>query len=1119
MLRSTCSGKVITSKMAPLLSLFPFWTLMLQCIFIMLLQLEIAAVGGSEPKMDPTTKGYEPLSGAQYRLLNESGSFELIDRQRGNNTWPDNDLIRLSQGEDRPHAGLWTFNWVARRDPVILVSGDLPRIAMMRTFRVADLNPSFVVMGDLRVRIRYGGKNHWLDEMDHPKTHFFPWGTIHQFAATEIFPFIIEIVSTLTNRGICVQLSIVYHQIQGMANNDANIDLFYGGVVCKDPILQAAYIISETNDAENNELEVKPHGCKISASLDLTSPLYKAQGPTPITVEIKAEPLGSVEISTSDESDGMGNRLVFHHQIKPRSKPYEFRMLAYQIESANLPDQDSLPVLEKFSEYCEEARTYFDSLLDKARLRSPDPYLNSAFHAAVVNLDYAYQPPAWLEGLHKWNSYIVNNYQISAAIALGQLERARNALIFLGESVDGPCPNRMADGSIFTTGNHGFEEGLPYYILQLHRYWRATDDTVTLNQLWEKTVNSLEKMCKVRDPEGNLLMNWHQGCNMFLYQADHLSLPGDAFTPSTMIAHNLVMMAEMALARGERQKAEDWHHRAAYMQSEILRRFWSPDDGKFIAGIDTQGMRMKANYYTDYVFPQLYSNLPAIQSWVCLKTLDRTLWLDDHLMRTGDYKPPLFGNDQVHPVQMAEAAEAYFRAGRPERGLALLHGTALAVTVLTDSPGSFPERLSDTGFGQPDYGFANPAGAYVQSVVSGLFGFVRVNSKMPIEWQPSIPTTWQSAQLRVGDITMQIQGTHGDRTYILELSGHPQSLNARLPLHGHIPESITDQRGQDLNWILEAHPSGGYIRANLNPARIHKIHLISRAPEKNVMLPSHITPGSMVKWRLPEQDMKVEDPQEIFSDFRVNDVTLEGQLTHGMGPRTLFLVSHSRDRVIPHDMEFDPPAAIASSMVLEGVREHYSLSPCFNSDSVNRYNFWGGGPIKIDLTNVVQSDSPEGNLAVGRYKFQVPTGWPNVIMLEIGNLEMYDLRIGTPLSGKPFNLSLPVGKRVKGIEFLTASEFKIRLTGMEVGSVVLHYVDGSRQMIPLIYGRNIDCMTKPFATEVETLELNWLQSISAFTIPADPTRILESIEIRVYETDGGIGILGINLVGPESLNQ
>ena len=73
---------------------------------------------------------------------------------------------------------------------------------------------------------------------------------------------------------------------------------------------------------------------------------------------------------------------------------------------------------------------------------------------------------------------------------------------------------------------------------------------------------------------GDLLLNWHMSSNAFLYQSDHLSLPGAAASPSLMAIGMLSWMADLAEAVGEPEPARPWRRRADYMRREVVRRLW-----------------------------------------------------------------------------------------------------------------------------------------------------------------------------------------------------------------------------------------------------------------------------------------------------------------------------------------------------------------------------------------------------------------------------------------------------------------------------------------------------------------------------------------------------------------
>lgn len=997
---------------------------------------------------------------------------------------------------DRQGAGnALTFNWITRRDPCFLVSGDLPRAALARTFREPSICPSTIKLGDLRIRCKVGGKSFWLDEAKDVRTRFLAWGTEHRISLAPDAPVVIDVTSSMAeNRGIAVRVS---------ASTDSGtpvgveLELYYGGLHRKGrPADVAPYFVAEAADSQDNTVTLD------GATATLSDPSIPAR------VTVSASPSG--DVSVTPKSDGeTGNRVLFRYRLSLSKEPQTIGLLAYQSE----PGDESKLDAGKVDQYQSASQDYFRSVLDPYEIHTPDQVLNAGFYTAVVNLDWDYQSPAWLEGIHWWAAYLTNNYQVSAAVCLGQTDRARDALKFAALRPEGPSWMIKSDGTVNTGDTrYKFEEGLLYYIEQLYRYWRATGDRKTLDEVWQPTVDNLEKMLTVRDPEGNGLLNYHMGSNGFLYQADHLSLPGDSSSPSIIATDCLEKMAEMSESRGDTGSAGKWRRRAEYMRSEILRRLWSPEQGKFLACIDTQGLPMQANYYTDFVFPQLYSKFPAEYSWISLKTLDSTLRVSDSLIRVGNLLPGLFGNNNVMPVQISEAAEAYCAAGRSDDGYRLLHGAAFASTVHTESPGNVPERMSDTGMGLPDYVFGNPIGSFLRGVVAGLFGLERAAPGHDLTWHPAIPADWRDASLTVTGVRMSISGAHGKRTYRID-SPVSLPLDFRAPLLGHRALKVTDGAGHDLPYTIEAHPGGGFVRVHVGPSTSHTLSIASKPAGSDRRLRGNVRPGAKVEWKLASEGLSVSDPQRVFQDFRVDGDLLRGRLTSSRGKRTFFLRDAAQNSIRPVEIDLgSAKKAVFHPLVLQGKREHLSLDGLFNSESIESRNFWDFSKRSLDMSDKVKTEDGRPILAVGDYRFVVRPSGKNIALIEIGDLEFYTQQL--KLSDKPNAISLNVGKPVLGVELLLVSEWLVRLTGMQVGDLVLHYADGSTAVTPLVHGKNIGSVNDRFQSEVTHLELKWLHNIYAFAVEADPSRKLDSVELRLYATDGSLGILGANVVLP-----
>ena len=1037
----------------------------------------------------------------QFSIVNERSVYEATWRAKPYQVWPSTEEwwdmhLKVHKAEDLPQVGPWAFNWIVRRHPCFMVSGDAPRFSLVETPRNKEINPRFYMMGELRIRCSVGEQSFWLDERGKIKTVYYPWGTVHQVDLRPELPLQFKIQAVLAeNCGIVVEVLPI-----GDANKPLNVELglYYGGLDSKFINFFPEYFIINSNDSHNDTVELNNNMAKLADPNIL------------LKIFVSAEPTGTVEVDSGKTSDFTTNRIVFKHKFSTGENIRSFRVLACKIED----DKSAKLSIGKFDEYVQQTKNYYDEILNSVDIKTPDTVLNTGFYASVVNLDYTYQPPGWFEGIHEWNSYFLNNYHMSAAVALGQFDRARDGLMLSGGGPKGPAQVLVSDGSIFE-GGHSTEDGLPYFILQLYRYWLASGDMETLNKLWEPTCKNLDNMFNVRDPEGDLLLNFHQACNAFLYQADHLALPGDAISPTMMMAGDLELMAKMADARGETDRARNWRLRSEYMLDECVRRLWLPGEGRFAAAIDYQGQFQHASYYTDYVFPILYTDVAKEYSWMCLKAMDNDLWPNDRLMGCGNFKPDLFGNNAIHPLQMSEASEAYFKAGRSDRGWTLLHSTALSATVLTDSPGSFPEFSTRTGYGLPDYGFSNPAAAYLNAVVSGLFGVERTSADKPLIWHPSIPSEWPGASLKVSGISVSVEGTIENRAYNVAL-GTAKPLAFSLPLSGYKVQNVTDVNGNKIEYKVSYEVGGGNLEMTLPAAIEHKFKVYLKRWDVDWGIPKEAAASDVVEWKLPFDSFQLVDPQNIFEYFRIDGRVLKGKLTASAGRKTFFLINRTEGVNMSFDLNIvgkSVPAAKRQG-VLKGKREGLVLKEYFDSESINGKNFWRFGQHKFDFSkNVKNIQDDYGEFDIGESVFDVRVNGKNMIQIETGFSDATTLALH--LSGAKRYFTYELNKKISGLEFLAASECQIRLTGMQIGRILLRYSDGYIQIEPLIYGVNIDSSLIPHAKETTVYKLEWAKFVYRFSVDADATRQLQNFSIEMFMPDSNIGIFAINSISHE----
>ncbi len=986
----------------------------------------------------------------------------------------------------------YSFNWVVRREPCFMAGGDMPRYALVTTEANNTGNPPFLKCGDLRLRLTLGTKTFWLDEYGDVQSWYHPWGQVHEIDLRSELGLKLTLRAALAgNHALAVDITA---EGAGLTT-EPTLDLCFGGVVTKTPHYLPEYFHVMPADELDNQISLADDG----ATLQSTS--------VPFSVKADCWPRGELEVESGTEA--VICRARFRHRLSPSASQLSFVAWIPELGDRIFPEQSG--------QLLADAEVHYAALLHPYEIETPDPLIDAAFFCGIVNMDYLHHLGSWLEGIHEWNCFFSSNYQISAAISLGQYSFARRALRFFCDSNTGPGDCYLANGQSFMGADATLKipphihEGLPYFILQLFRYWQATRDEETLRYVWDKTCRNFEHNLTFQDSSGNHLLNFKLGCNVFMYQADHLHLPGSAFSPSSMALGSLDLMAQLAEAMGETTRAQAWRRKRDYMQDELLRRFWMSEDGRFTSGIDPEGHVQQAAFYTDYVFPELYTSLPAEHAWLALKACDRDLWKDAERMRIGSYRPILFGNSAVQPAQSCEAAEAYFHAGRPDRGELLLHDAARAATVYTDSPGSFPEYQSETGYGLPDYGFGNPTGAFVHAVIGSLFGLEKQDGGRSWHWRPAIPATWAQARLRLPEAEITINGTLERRTFTLTLS-QPAELIFSCVIPGAKVTGLTDADGNAIVFTATGHPSGSQLTFRLSAATGHTITL-STETLPTVSVSDPVEPGGAMVLKLPARGMKLRDPQQVLSQFRIEGETLTARLaTQSPGTCIFFL----ENQAAAYELAVTVPCGRTDTSppltVSKGTKTALALGSLFNSNGIYLKNFWRGCLFATyDLTPHLEPGL-ESMIALGGMRFRVKPDGQNLIWLDRGGYPGHLGAITLPTT-TPGTIRIPVQANLAGLELLLASEAPVRLTNMAVATLTVTFDDGGTARLPLIYGRELDCASQPFATHAVSRLIGDRQHYMATALPLPERRWVESLELSIDVADYNLGLFAINAVG------
>lgn len=937
---------------------------------------------------------------------------------------------------------IYFFNRAVKRGQTVLITGDKPRFALIRHFRENRQDPLHNKLGDGAVRVTVDGVSEYLHDVNNIKTHFTESGTNYEIHLQKIPELTVQMtVSQMEDFGAAVKI-----QVNNTAKEDrtATIRVDYGGICTHGRTYTGAYFFLENDNYENNFVTLSQQ----EAILENTK--------IPEKIKVWCVP----EAALSREN----GRAVFEQKMAiPAKGTGQFSVFVSRLAGSEKHPTDVDTVIA-------EARDHAEKLVAEIEVSTPDEILNAAFLTSVYNMEYIWNGDAWLEGLHWWMAPWAQNYQLSAAMALGQYERVKKVIDLIGHVEPCPAPGLTGDFKAMTQHigvyTHGIDDGLPYYLYQVCQYYEVTHDKDTLLGIWEPLCRGIDTFFEIRSDE-NGLVDFHFGCNLFLYQADHISLPGNAASPTLFMAGMLERMVEVALHLEKAEQAVLWKQKSEQLYQN-LSLLWNREDESFCSHIDRQGVRHMAHYYTDLVFPMLYTSLP---DWMKKKSLDKmfdTIMFETEdgrpLMRSGEQKPDIFGNKHVGPTQMCEAARALYMAGENEIATRMMQSMAYAATVYTESPGGFPERTDDDGKGEPNYIFGNPTASFCYTFVSGLFGIDLLDGGKTLRCVPAFPYEWDHASLKLPYASLVFNRTRSEKE-IVECY-KITSKEARMLKFRTSPDTFAV-------YEIDLNGKKGQSKEQFGAAWC-EVCSAERGTEFTVII------------RCSTERVK---PLEHCGNLQ-NYFPCETE-------KRLFDCRSMQMIPLPLDAEFKDNIRVQSAW-----RWHpYIPDLSLYLTGENRAEIEG-------IPFIIKNMSVNGGFS------------PGMVVVQYGFSDSYTNRITREGESR---VEIPLKGRGNMLALLYISECQSRNTGCKGGAVIIKYTDGSEEYTPLIVGKTLDTIFSHFAEDTfkvylpSELEKHPIHPgkdyANLYLLPVRSEKELECITFSIELADVYLGVMGITLVG------
>ncbi len=1049
------------------------------------------------------------------------------------------------------------FNRGLRRDDIILFAGDLPVIAFGAGHRDASLFPPMPSMGEFNFAVEENGESLLLSQAAHVHTEYYPGGVrwtvtpktdddLRLFLEADLLTTKDVIVRLTTNRAVALSLTIDNQRKTART-------------------LDATWFFNAT-----------PLSCTVSALDSAADAAYAIDVGEPFFRHAQVHLWGNINSASCDN-----NVIKVNFTLKPDETFAAQGLISLQ-------DTDIDPALAHTSlaslcDAAEQAIIATKARLDRVHLNSGDTYLDAGFHNSVQEMDYLYWTPAWMECGQFWGCYWTNNYQMSAATSLGDWDLSRRALAFFGlipEGFNATAPiGKPAEMRYDENGELiRFFDGMPYYMYQLYRFidGGGKDGLKLLEEVFDNIHLNNLSMIKYCDPTDTGLYGFHQGCNSFMQQADHLAIPGEGTSPSIMMAYGFRLLAKLLNQIGKNEEA-DFYTKTADRTMRLLDKLWS-DNGYYLGQIDAAGDQNHAHYYTDLTFPTLYSadgDISDVRKLLSLLHLQDTLvYISETtglpLLKVSDYLPSIFANDCAHCIQQCETAVALFKMGMCDLAFGLLKSCGLAYSVFTESPGSAPERLSYDGRGEANYAFGTSAAVFPASVIEGLFGLVKKDGGKTLRFAPAwlpdetLSFHWLGVYLTAANGRFTLNGTGswdnvefsvcvpaGSKP-VLTCNGvavdydiqpllNCRRITATFPAQENLCWEVTVEKqiSHQLSPVFRrigeplaiANMANGQMES-ISRAGLH--HVLVEADGCYVDQPVVVIPAfSTATATLRDRELVicgVADPRcRNAVRFTVAGSTFDRTLAVDadgnfccrlMMPARLLLPAYAVDYQLTGDTYAENGSIRAENQsFIDFAGWQLDLTPYLNADTVNGDSPWRiWYPLALKLT-------ADDCLNTTHCRYRLATnddGVCRVCHVEKGRSIDFTRRINP--SAHPNTVEITVNKTVGAISLLYQADVDVRLTEDVIGSITLEYADGSESCVLLESGKTVGALFRNFARDTVHIPVPSTtdrDSVNHYAIPCDETRVLRAVRITVDKEDARFALIAANIYStlPDAWNN
>jgi hypothetical protein len=174
-----------------------------------------------------------------------------------------------------------------------------------------------------------------------------------------------------------------------------------------------------------------------------------------------------------------------------------------------------------------------------------------------------------------------------------------------------------------------------------------------------------------------------------------------------------------------------------------------------------------------------------------------------------------------------------------------------------------------------------------------------------------------------------------------------------------------------------------------------------------------------------------------------------------------------------------------------------------NAATLHRYFPWLDEDQGVDVNGLPLQD---GFVHFDAMSFKIDTTNKPVALVSMGVSDgrTWNIKPGPVCPG----ITIPVGRAATMLGLYYVTECECRHTDTIVGSLRLRYETGEDEILPLVVGRQLGWMDRPYATsEATAVQKGWL-----WRTTCDPSRKLKSFTIHMDVPDAQIGLIAASIV-------